>query len=182
MAIIGESGSGKTTLACLLMGFWPPEQGSIRLNGKDCRQLPDVGIRSFFAPCLQGEYVFSGSVRENFLRIHPDLPETSIRKALSEAQLEESILNLPQGLDTPLGENGSMLSGGERQRLLIAFALASPAPILLLDEPTAGLDKKTAHDLMDGILSHLNGRALLIITHDMVLAERMDRIYRMDAS
>lgn len=182
MAIIGESGSGKTTLACLLMGFWPPEQGSIRLNGKDCRQLPDVGIRSFFAPCLQGEYVFSGSVRENFLRIHPGLPETSIRKALSEAQLEEDILNLPQGLDTPLGENGSMLSGGERQRLLIAFALASPAPILLLDEPTAGLDKKTAHDLMDGILSHLNGRALLIITHDMVLAERMDRIYRMDAS
>ncbi|MBR4696483.1 MAG: thiol reductant ABC exporter subunit CydC [Selenomonadaceae bacterium] len=178
MAIIGESGSGKTTLACLLMGFWPPEQGRIRLNGKDCRQLSDVEIRSFFAPCLQGEYVFSGSVRENFLRIHPGLPETSIRKALSEAQLEENILELPQGLDTPLGENGSMLSGGERQRFLIALALASPAPILLLDEPTAGLDKKTAHDLMDGILSHLNGRALLIITHDMVLAERMDKIYR----
>ena len=179
LAIIGESGCGKTTLACLLMGLWPPESGHIRLKGPDCSRHSPDGIRKAFAPCLQGEYVFQSSVRENFLRLHTGIEEESIWEALSAAQLKEDILSLPQKLDTPLGENGSRLSGGQRQRLLIALALASAAPILLLDEPTAGLDKKTAHALMEGILSHHEERALVIITHDMVLAERMDKIYRL---
>jgi len=179
LAIIGESGYGKTTLACLLMGLWPPESGHIRLKGPDCSRHSPDGIRKAFAPCLQGEYVFQSSVRENFLRLHTGIEEESIWEALSAAQLKEDILSLPQKLDTPLGENGSRLSGGQRQRLLIALALASAAPILLLDEPTAGLDKKTAHALMEGILSHHEERALVIITHDMVLAERMDKIYRL---
>ena len=177
LAIIGESGCGKTTLACLLMGLWPPESGLVRLEGKGCSRLSPDEIRKAFAPCLQGEYVFQSSVRENFLRLHPGIEEEIIWEALSAAQLKEDILSLPQELDTPLGENGSRLSGGQRQRLLIALALASTAPILLLDEPTAGVDKKTAHALMEGIFSHLKGRALVIITHDMVLAERMDKIY-----
>lgn len=177
LAIIGESGCGKTTLGCLLMGLWPPESGLVRLEGMDCsRRSPDK-IRQSFAPCLQGEYVFQSSVRENFLRLHPGIEEERIWEALSAAQLKEDILSLHQKLNAPLGENGSRLSGGQRQRLLIALALASTAPILLLDEPTAGLDKKTAHALMEGILSHQKERALIIITHDMVLAERMDKIY-----
>ncbi len=179
LALIGESGSGKTTLACLLMGLWQPESGQILRNGTAYSQLSPDEIRSTFAPCLQGEHLFSASLRENFLRIHPDIREEAIWNALDTAQLKDVVLSLPQGLDTPLGEDGCHLSGGEGKRLLIALALASPAPVLLLDEPTAGLDKKTARALMEGILSHLEGRSLLIITHDMLLAHRMDHIYAM---
>lgn len=179
LALIGESGSGKTTLACLLMGLWQPESGQILRNGTAYSQLSPDEIRSTFAPCLQGERLFSASLRENFLRIHPDIREEELWRALDTAQLKDVVLSLPQGLDTPLGEDGCHLSGGEGKRLLVALALASPAPVLLLDEPTAGLDKKTARALMEGILSHLEGRSLLIITHDMLLAHRMDHIYAM---
>ena len=182
LAIVGESGCGKTTLGCLLMGLWPPESGEIFLQGRNYATLPPEEIRAAFAPCLQGEYLFSHSIRENFRRIHPQISEDAIWRALAAAQMEEAARKLPQGLDAPLGEDGKCLSGGQRQRLLAALALASPAPILLLDEPTASLDKKTARALMEGILSSLEGRALIVITHDMVLADKMDRIYRMEAS
>lgn len=180
IAIVGESGCGKTTLGYLLMGLWAPEEGSIRLEGRDYGVMTPEEIRRAFAPCLQGEYVMNHSLKDIFLDLHPGIREEEIWKALSIACLDEIIRNLPQGLDTPLGENACRLSGGERQRLLAALALPSPAPILLLDEPTAGLDEKTARRLMTGILSHLEGRGLLLITHDMVLADQMDRIIRMD--
>ncbi len=124
-------------------------------------------------------YIFSGSIRENFAVLHPHVKEEEQWKYLSICQLDSLIASLPQGIDTPLGENACRLSGGERKRLQIALALASNAPILILDEPVTGLDKDIAHALMDAILDFCKERTLLIITHDLPLAKRMDRIYRL---
>jgi len=164
-ALLGESGRGKTTLAYLLTGLYQPEEGTIE------RTCPIAGN-------LQGCFVFSGSIRENFLRLHPELGEEDMWSCLECAQLGSLAARLPQGLDTPLGYDGSRLSGGERNRLLTALALASPAPLLILDEPTAGLDKKTASRLLDGLLerTHEQHQTLLVITHDSSILDRFSQV------
>lgn len=165
----GESGCGKTTLFHLLMRLWEPDSGSFFLQGKPYREYTPSEVRQHFAASTQAGYVFSDSVRENFLRLYPRITESAIWQALRLALLAEDIAALPQKLDTPLGEDGCYLPGGQRQRLLLALAFASPAPILLLDEPTAGLDKKTAEQLLNNIHSAFPRRTILIITHDLEL-------------
>lgn len=170
-AVIGESGAGKTTLASLLLGLYRPDSGTIRF---DTSQNPVTAS-------LQGSYIFSGSVRENFTRLNPVIDEETIRRALETAQLLPFVKTLPQGLDTPLGKNGARLSGGQQNRLKTALALAESSPLLLLDEPTAGLDRQTAENLITAIFTdaeHAN-RTLLIITHDLPLLSRMRQIIRM---
>ncbi|MBQ7497495.1 MAG: ATP-binding cassette domain-containing protein [Selenomonas sp.] len=164
-AIMGESGRGKTTLAYLLAGLYQPEDGTIKLSA------PPAGN-------LQGGFIFSGSIRENFLRLHPGLPEEEMIACLETAQLADCLTSLPQGLDTPLGFDGSSLSGGERNRLLTALALAAPSPLLLLDEPTAGLDKKTASRLLEALFERVQeqGRTLVIITHELNILDRFRQV------
>ena len=164
-AIIGESGRGKTTLAYLLAGLYQPDGGNIRHSPPP-------------AANLQGCFVFSSSIRDNFLRLHPRLKEEEMLDCLETAQLTACLKKLPQGLDTPLGFDGSLLSGGERNRLLTALALASPAPLLLLDEPTAGLDKKTASQLLKALLKKVQEqhKTLLVITHDLDILDSFDQI------
>ena len=177
-AILGESGSGKTTLACLLLRFWLPDQGTISLRGQDyAEQCPET-IRAKFAASLQGCSLFSTSLRDNFLRLHPDCQESTIWHSLELAQLADFVRQLPQQLDTPLGLDACRLSGGQRSRLLTALALTSQAPILLLDEPTAGLNQKTAQAMMAGIIQELDntGRTMLIITHDLPLADQLAQV------
>lgn len=117
-------------------------------------------------------------MRDNFLRLHPDCQESTIWHSLELAQLADFVRQLPQQLDTPLGLDACRLSGGQRSRLLTALALASQAPILLLDEPTAGLSQETAWAMMTGIIQELDstGRTLLIITHDLPLADQLAQV------
>ena len=171
-AIIGDSGSGKTTLACLLAGLWQPTAGTIRYKEST---LPPV------CTIPQGSFLFAGSIRENFLRLHPGITDEAIHQALQTAQLEAVIHELPQGVDTPLGENACFLSGGERNRLISALILVSSSPILLFDEPTAGLDQSTADRLLTAIIdkSNLTRQTVILITHDLPQLHRFQQVIRL---
>lgn len=169
-AIIGDSGCGKTTLAYLLTGLWAPAQGSIHYS----TAAPVCAIP-------QGSFLFSQSIRENFLRLHPDITEEQMLNALQAAQMLPVIQKLPRGLDTPLGENACFLSGGERNRLSSALILASSAPLLLFDEPTAGLDLSTARKVLDNIIdrSNLTGQTVIVITHDLPQVHRFSQVMKL---
>ena len=174
-AILGESGSGKTTLGYLLLRLWHPDQGEIFLQGQEYNTLQPAAIRSQIAASLQGCKLFSTSLRDNFLRLHPGCQESAIWHSLELAQLADYVRQLPQQFDTPLGLDACRLSGGQRNRLLTALALTSQSPILFLDEPTAGLNQETAQVMMTAIIQHLNqtGKTLLVITHDLLLANQL---------
>ena len=174
-AIIGDSGCGKTTLACLLAGLWPPTEGSIYYGSS---------LRPFICTIPQGSFLFSASIRENFSRLQPAASEKEIVLALQTAQLAPVIEKLPQGMDTPLGENACSLSGGERNRLISALILVSSAPVLLFDEPTAGLDRQTADKLLTAILdrAELTGQTIILITHDMPQLFRFSQVIKLTPS
>ena len=127
---------------------------------------------------MQGSYLFSTSTRDNFLRLHANMDEQRMWQALETAQLADVVRALPAGLDEPLGANAARLSGGQRSRLLTALALASEAPLLLLDEPTAGLDAERGARLIEGVLAALDARGgtLIVITHDLPLLDRMKQV------
>lgn len=177
-AIIGESGAGKTTLASLLLRLWECDGGTIRYRGVPAHALSLAETRALFGAALQGSYLFSTSIRDNFTRLHEEISEERILHALHTAQLADVVRALPRGLDEPLGEDAARLSGGQRSRLLTALALASDAPVLLLDEPTAGLNAELGERLIRAILTALNaeGRTLIVITHDLPLLDHMKQV------
>lgn len=170
-AIVGASGAGKTTLAALLLGVWPPDSGILRLCGTPYHELPQGAIQQAIAALPQGSVLFAGSIRENFARYRPDCKEEDILAALRDAQLDEVVAALPEGIDTPLGEDACFLSGGQRGRLLTAIAIAGKEPVILLDEPTCGLDQETAAALMSALFARVQqtGQTLLTITHEHTL-------------
>lgn len=172
-AIIGESGCGKTTLAYLLAGLYQPTGGSI-LDKEGSRR-----DKAELAANLQGCYVFSDSIRDNFLRLYPSIDEKEITACLHCTQLQDILAGV--GLDAPLGPDACRLSGGERNRLLTALALPSKAPLLLLDEPTASLDKKKASALLDALEERVirTGQTLLIITHEIIPADFLRQVIRL---
>lgn len=176
-AIVGASGAGKTTLAELLLGVWPPDSGTLRLCGTPYHELPAGAIQQAIAALPQGSVLFAGSIRENFARYRPGCQEEDIRAALSDAQLDEVVAALPQGIDTPLGEDACFLSGGQRGRLLTAIAIAGKEPVILLDEPTCGLDQKTAAALMAALFARIQktGQTLLTITHERTLVTKFQQ-------
>ncbi|MCR5439869.1 MAG: ATP-binding cassette domain-containing protein [Selenomonas sp.] len=164
-AIVGDSGSGKTTLAGLICGFWPADSGSIHLTGQ-------------ISANLQTSFLFTGTIRDNFQRLIPGISNAAILHCLKIAQLDRWLKAQPAGLDTCLIADAQNLSGGQRNRLLTALALAKPGELLILDEPTAGLDKKTASALLTELLIELDKqqRTLLLITHDSPAAARMNQV------
>jgi ATP-binding cassette subfamily C protein CydC len=176
VAVVGPSGSGKTSLAFLLLRFWEYDGGQILLGGQDICHCRANEVRARISVVTQNTVLFNATVSENLKVARPGASQEEIVQAARLAQAHEFIEALPQGYQTPLGEQGLRLSGGERQRLAIARAWLKEAPVLVLDEPTADLDAITERVVLQSIFDHLDGRSLLLITHRLVGMEKMDEI------
>jgi ATP-binding cassette subfamily C protein CydC len=168
LTIVGPSGSGKTTLVNLLLRFWDPQEGSIRIAGRDLRGLDPEDVRRHFGVVTQNTFLFSGTIRDNLLLARPDAGPADMEEAVARAQLTDFIRSLPDGYDTWVGELGLRMSGGERQRLAIARALLRDAPVLILDEPIANLDPVTARAVLDTVHGLMAGRSVISVTHSLI--------------
>lgn len=164
VSVTGISGGGKSTLFLLLLGAYLPTSGAITVLTEDGGREPFRQVRGLFAYVPQGNYLFSGTVRENVTFLQKDVSEGKIWEALRLSCAEDFVRELPLGLETPLGEKGHGLSEGQMQRIAVARALLSGAPILLLDEATSALDEETEAKLLQNIRS-LQNRTCLVVTH-----------------
>ena len=143
--------------------------------------LSTEALRSRFAVVSQDPHLFSTTIEDNLRLARPDASELDLRDALDAAQLASTVAAMPLGVATPIGTAGTRLSGGEARRLAVARALLSRAPILILDEPTEGLDPATARRLLDAILDRARGRTVILLTHHHVALDRMEVIVTLDA-
>jgi ATP-binding cassette subfamily B protein len=184
-ALVGASGAGKSTILTLLLRFYEPHQGAIRLDGMPVQTYALGAWRAMLSVVLQDHPLFSMSLRDNVAYGRADASDSDIMHALARAGLDDFVRALPHGLATVLGEHGATISTGQAQRLALARAFVRGAPILLLDEPTAALDAATEAVVMRGIrdwLQECPGQRLAILaTHQPTAAAQADRIYRLVA-
>ncbi|MBO1073867.1 ATP-binding cassette domain-containing protein [Roseomonas marmotae] len=180
--LVGPSGCGKTSLLETLLHLREPSPGQVCLGGMDLAELHAGAARRCFSLAPQDAALLAGSVRDNLLLAAPEADEAEMWRALRDVALEERVARLPGGLDCWLGENGARLSGGERRRLVLARALLRPAPWLLLDEPTEGLDTATETLVLQRLRARLakEGRGALIVTHRAAALEICDTVVRFD--
>jgi len=178
-AIVGPSGAGKSTIAALLLKLAAPQAGQIRLGAVDLAALPAEAVRSRIAYLSQTTYLFADTIRNNLRLGDPAANDERLWQALDEAQLTDTIRALPDGLSSWLGEGGNTLSGGQSRRLALARTLLSDAPILLLDEPCAGLDAATEAAFMTTLNTATAGRTVLMIVHRLTGVEQLDRVWRL---
>ncbi|EQA14283.1 cysteine/glutathione ABC transporter ATP-binding protein/permease CydC [Glaesserella parasuis] len=176
IAILGKTGSGKSTIFQLLTRNYDTTSGEILLNGCNIKDYPEKTLRQQIAVLSQRVHIFSNTLRENLRFGNPQATDEALSEALAKVNL--SYLLEEQGLDLWLGEGGRPLSGGEQRRLGLARLLLSTADILLLDEATEGLDRDTEQQILKQILSHTQGKTLLMITHRLNGLEQFDRVYR----
>ncbi len=181
VAIVGPSGSGKSTLASLLLRLYDPQQGRVLIDGEDIRQFTLESLRSQISVVLQDNILFAVSVRDNIAFASPGAREEEIERAARLSNAHEFIEALPGGYDTIVGERGVTLSHGQRQRIAIARAAIRPAPILVLDEPTTGLDKKSERTVLEALHRLNRGRTTFLITHDLRQARSADVILFLEA-
>jgi ATP-binding cassette, subfamily C, bacterial CydC len=181
VAVTGSSGAGKSSLVTALLRYWPLEGGTLSLGGTDVQRLLQADARGACALADQRAQMFAGTVRSNLTLSRPNATARAIGEALRAARLDAWVAALPQGLDTPVGEDGVALSGGERRRLAVARALLAPGPVIVLDEPTSGLDPVLADELMDGVFAHAGERSILVITHRAAEAARCDTVVTLEA-
>ncbi len=174
VALMGPSGAGKSTLAQLLVRFRDPDAGSVRIGGVDLRELSQDDVRRAVTIAAQDAHLFNTTLRENVQLARREATEEELWAALEAAGAAEWVRNLPDGLDTLVGEDGGALSGGQRQRIALARALLSDARFLVLDEPTAHLDAATAESVMRAIVTGAGERGVLAITHSELGVELFD--------
>jgi ATP-binding cassette subfamily B protein len=176
LALVGPSGSGKSTLARLLLRFYDPDAGVIRLDGHDIRDLTLRSLRENVTVLLQETLVFDGTVRENIAYGKPGATEEEIVRAAKAADAHAFIMALPSGYDTIVGQKGRLLSGGQRQRVAIARAMIRDAPVLVLDEPTTGLDAESSRRVMEPLRRLMEGRTTIVISHNLLTVREATEI------
>jgi ABC-type transport system involved in cytochrome bd biosynthesis fused ATPase/permease subunit len=181
VAVTGSSGAGKSSLVNALLRYWPLESGTLSLDGTDVTRCTQADVRGTVALADQRAQLFAGTVRSNITLGRPDATDAEIAAALHATRLADWVATLPDGLDTPVGEDGTAVSGGERRRLAVARALIAPGPLLILDEPTSGLDAAVADQLVEGVLDAAGARSVLLITHRAGEAARCEETLTLEA-
>jgi ATP-binding cassette subfamily C protein CydC len=179
VALLGPSGIGKSTLAALALKVAAPQQGRVTLGGVDIAGMRAADVQARIGWLAQATHLFDDTIRANLKLARPDAEEAALWGALDAARIGEMVRALPDGLDTWVGEGGARFSGGQGRRLVLARALLSPAPILILDEPCTGLDAETERALLGTLNEVAEGRSVVLITHRLTGVERLDRIWRL---
>lgn len=178
IAFIGSSGAGKTTLADIILGLLPPQEGTVRVDGKSIYEIPDEWSEMIgYVP--QSVFLIDDTIRNNvaFGLLAKDIDDERVWEALEQAQLAEFVRSLPKGIDTIVGERGVRFSGGQRQRVAIARALYYDPDILVLDEATSALDNETENAVMESIINLQGRKTLIIVAHRLTTIESCDKIY-----
>jgi ATP-binding cassette, subfamily B, bacterial len=180
VAIVGPSGAGKSTVAKLLLRFHDPTAGVVRLDGAALGDLELASLRRNVSVLLQEALVLHGTIRENIELGKKDATDAEVERAALRAQAADFIAALPDGLDTDVGERGRRLSGGQRQRVAIARALIADSPVLVLDEPSTGLDAQARQALLAPLRALMKDRTTIVISHDLLTTRDADRIVVLD--
>src|SRR3989441_5072847 len=175
-AIVGPTGAGKTTLISLLPRLYDPSEGAVLIDGHDIREYTLQSLRSQISVVLQESVLLQASIAENITYGRSSASFQDIVAAAQAANAHDFIRALPQGYDTEVGERGEPLSGGQRQRITIARAMVRTAPILILDEPLAGLDAASAATVMAALERLMRGKTVILITHELSIAQRADQV------
>jgi len=176
LALVGPSGAGKSTVVKLLLRFYDPGSGNVRIDGYDLRDLTLRSLRERVAVLLQEGFIFDGTVRENIAYGKGEATEEEIVRAAKAADAHDFVFALPDGYDTVVGQKGRLLSGGQRQRIAIARAMIRDAPVLILDEPTTSLDGRSAGKIMEPLRRLAEGRTTILISHDPTTAREATHI------
>ncbi|MCE2593382.1 thiol reductant ABC exporter subunit CydC [Motilimonas cestriensis] len=178
VAIIGPSGAGKSTLVNLLMGFWPTAAGQVTIAEQDINGFSKASLRQHIALMSQTGHIFNATIADNLRLANPDATTADMVQVCQQVGLGDFIASLEFGIDTWLGETGAGLSGGQKQRLQLAQVLLRDSRVLVLDEPSKGLDGLTEQKMMDEIFSHVNAKqqTLMMITHKPIMLQQMDLI------
>ncbi len=176
VALVGPSGCGKSTVAALLVRFLDPVAGRVTLDGIDLRRIAPERVRQIVGYLPEDSYMFDTTIAANLRIARPDATDQQLRDVLARARLLDWVVNLPDGLQTLVGEHGRALSGGQRRRLALARALLADFRVLLLDEPTEHLDDETATGLLDDLLTAAGDRTVLVITHRSDIAARVHEV------
>ena len=180
VGLVGHSGSGKTTLTRLLLRFADVEEGSVSIDKTNIADITQQSLRQNIAYVPQEPLLFHRSLRENIAYGKPDATDVEIKKAAKQANAMEFIADLPDGLETMVGERGVKLSGGQRQRIVIARAILKNAPILVLDEATSALDSESEKLIQDSLDNLMKGRTSIVIAHRLSTIAKLDRIIVLD--
>jgi ATP-binding cassette subfamily B protein len=179
-AIAGPSGVGKSTIADLLLRFYDPQDGTIRIDGFDLRRLRLGDLRREVVLVEQAAFLFNTTVTENIRYGRPDATREDIIRAAQAASIDDFIRSLPEGYDTEVGERGQAFSAGERQRIALARALLRDPSVLVLDEPTASVDPITEQTIAAAIRSAMRGRTTVVISHRLSLIQLADWVIVID--
>jgi ATP-binding cassette subfamily B protein len=176
VALVGRSGSGKSTLVRLLARFYDVDEGAVRIDGHDVRELALGPLRRRVAMVLDEPFLFSASVRDNIAYARPDTPDDVVRAAARAAGAEGFITQLAEGFDTVVGERGYSLSGGQRQRIALARALVADAPVLVLDDATSAVDAPLEQQILRWIRHEMPTRTMILIGHRASTIRLADRV------